>query len=94
MMGAITTRKKFQMKTTVDRFGWGLMLIAAGGVFMAHNLGYQIDLTPIAGMAVAVGLSGLSFMRYFAGDHNQWERLIPACLLAARAFQKLTSLST
>jgi hypothetical protein len=85
MMGAITTRKEFQMKTTVDRVGWGLMLIVAGGVFMARNLGYQIDLTPAAGMVVASGLSVLSFIRYFAGDRKRWGRLMPACVLAAVA---------
>ena len=73
------------MKTTVDRFGWGLMLIVAGGVFMARNLGYQIDLTPAAGMAVASGLSVLSFIRYFAGDRQRWGRLMPACVPAAFA---------
>lgn len=73
------------MKNQLDRSVWGLVLIIAGVAFMARNLGYQIDLTPAAGMVVASSLSVLSFIRYFAGDRKRWGRLLPACALAAVA---------
>jgi hypothetical protein len=77
--------KEFIMRNKFDGFILGLILIAAGGLFMARNLGYDIDLTPTFGMAVFGGLSALSFIRYFAGDLKRWGRLMPACLLAAAA---------
>ncbi len=73
------------MRNKFDAFIFGLILIAAGGLFMARNLGYEIDLTPTFGMVVFAGLSVLCFIRYFMGDLKQWGRLMPACLLAAAA---------
>ncbi len=73
------------MKGKLDGFILGLILIAAGGLFMARNLGYDIDLTPTFGMAVFGALSALCFIRYLAGDLKRWGRLMPACLLAAAA---------
>ena len=73
------------MKNQLDRSVWGIVLIVAGVAVMARNLGYQIDLTPAAGMVVASGLSVLSFIRYFAGDRQRWGRLMPACVPAAFA---------
>jgi hypothetical protein len=85
MLNAINTHKEFIMKSKFDGLMWGLILIVAGGLFMAHNLGYEIDLTPAFGMAICGALSALCFIRYFAGDLKRWGRLMPACLLAAAA---------
>ena len=71
------------MKSQFDSLIWGLILIAAGGLFMARNLGYEVDLTPTFWMAVCGALSVLSFIRYFKGDRRRWGRIFPACLFAA-----------
>jgi hypothetical protein len=73
------------MKSKFDSLIWGLILIAAGGLFIARNLGYDIELTPAFGMVVFGALSALCFIRYFTGDLKLWGRLMPACLLAAAA---------
>ena len=77
--------KELIMRNKFDGFILGLILIAAGGLFMAHNLGYDIDPTPTFGVVVFGALSALCFIRYFAGDLKRWGRLMPACLLAAAA---------
>ena len=71
------------MKNKFDGFIWGMILIAAGGLFMARNLGYEVELTPTLGMLACGTLSALSFMRYFLSDRKRWGRLIPACVFAA-----------
>jgi hypothetical protein len=71
------------MHSKFDNLIGGLILIAAGGLFMARNLGYDIELTPAMGMLFCGALSALSFIRYFAGDLKRWGRLMPACLFAA-----------
>lgn len=73
------------MKNKFDGVIIGLILIAAGGLFMARNLGYDVDLTPTFGMVVFGALSALCFIRYFGGDLKRWGRLMPACLSAAFA---------
>ena len=73
------------MKSKFDSLIWGLILIAAGGVFMARNLGYEVDLTPAFWLGACAVLSALSFIRYFASDLKQWGRLMPACQFAAFA---------
>jgi hypothetical protein len=77
--------KEFIMQNKFDGFIWGLILIVAGGLFMARNLGYEVDLTPVFWMGVCAVLSALSFIRYFADDRKQWGRLMPACQFAAIA---------
>jgi hypothetical protein len=71
------------MKSKFDNLIWGLILIAAGGLFMARNLGYEIDVTPAMGMMFCAALSAVSFIRYFADDLKRWGRLLPACQFAA-----------
>ena len=73
------------MKNKFDGFILGLILITAGGLFMARNLGYDVEITPAFGMAVFGALSALCFIRYFTGDLKIWGRLMPACLFAAAA---------
>ena len=71
--------KGFIMTSKFDGFVWGLILIAADGLFMAYNLGYDINPTPAFGMVVFGVLSALCFIRYFAGNLKRWGRLMPAC---------------
>ena len=73
------------MKSKFDGLMWGLILIVAGCLFMAYNLGYEIDLTPTFWMSACAILSAAWFIRYFAGDLKQWGRLMPACQFAAIA---------
>ena len=73
------------MNSKFDSLIWGLLLIVVGGLFMARNLGYDVDLTPTFWMSVCGTLSALSFIRYFAGDLKRWGRLFPASQFAAIA---------
>ena len=73
------------MQGKFDSLIWGLILIAAGGLFMAHNLGYDINLTPMFWMGVCALLSAAWFIRYFFSDHKRWGWLLPACQFAAIA---------
>jgi hypothetical protein len=71
------------MRNKFDGLMGGLILIVAGGLFMARNLGYEINLTPTFWMAVCAVLSAVSFIRYFAGDRTRWGLLFPAGQFAA-----------
>jgi hypothetical protein len=73
------------MQNKFDGFMWGLILIAAGGLFMAHNLGYAINLTPAFWMSACAVLSAAWFVRYLLSNHKQWGWLLPACQFAAIA---------
>lgn len=73
------------MKSKFDGLMWGLILIVAGGLFMAYNLGYEVDLTPAFWLGVCAVLSAVWFIRYFAGDRKRWGLLLPACQFAAIA---------
>jgi len=73
------------MRNKFDGLMWGLILIVAGGLFMAYNLGYEINLTPTFWMGACVVLSAAWFIRYFTGDLKRWGLLMPACQFAAIA---------
>jgi hypothetical protein len=73
------------MQNKFDGFMWGLILIAAGGLFMADNLGYDINLTPAFWMGACTVLSAAWFIRYFVGDRKRWGLLLPTCQFAAIA---------
>jgi hypothetical protein len=77
------THKEFNMRNKFDGLMWGLILIAAGGLFLAYNLGYEIDLTPTFWMSACAILSAAWFIRYFTGDRKRWGLLMPACQFAA-----------
>ena len=49
-------RKEFTMQSKFDGLVWGLILIGAGGLFAARNLGYEIDLTPVFWMGACAML--------------------------------------
>ncbi len=73
------------MKSKFDGLMWGLILVAAGSLFLAYNLGIPVDLTPILWMGVCAVLSAAWFIRYLFSDHQRWSWLLPACLFAAIA---------
>jgi hypothetical protein len=73
------------MRSKFDGLMWGLILIVAGGLFMARNMGYEVDLTPVFWMGACAVLSAVSFIRYFAGERAHWGLLFPACQFAAVA---------
>jgi hypothetical protein len=77
--------KEFIMRSKFDGLMWGLIFIVAGGLFMAHNLGYEINLTPVFWMGVCAVLSAAWFIRYLFSDHQRWGWLLPACQFAAIA---------
>jgi hypothetical protein len=78
-----STYKELNVHNKFDNLIWGLILIVAGALFMARNLGYELNLTPVMAMMLFAALSVLCFIRYFAGDLKRWGRLMPACLFAA-----------
>ncbi len=73
------------MRNKFDGLMWGLILIAAGGLFLAYNLGYDINLTPEFWMGACAVLSAAWFMRYFFSDRRHWGWLLPACQFASIA---------
>ena len=73
------------MKSKFDGLMWGLILIVAGSLFMAYNLGYAINLTPVFWMSACAILSAAWFIRYFTGDRKRWGPLMPVCQFAAIA---------
>jgi hypothetical protein len=84
-MIAINNSKELSMKSKFDGLMWGLILIAAGGLFLAYNLGYEINLTPAFWMGACGVLSAAWFVRYFFSDHKHWGWLLPACQFASLA---------
>ena len=50
-----------------DSLIWGLILIVAGGLFMARNLDYEIDLTPMFWMGVCAVFSAAVFYPLLRG---------------------------
>jgi hypothetical protein len=73
------------MKLKWTNLIWGLILIAAGALFLAQNLGYlnQLEL-PVWGVVFAV-LSLLFFATYFVNGYRHWGWLFPAFIFAALA---------
>jgi hypothetical protein len=77
--------KEFIMKSKFDGLMWGMIFIVAGGLFMAYNLGYEINLTPAFWMGACAVLSAAWFVRYFTSDRTRWGWLMPACQFASIA---------
>lgn len=70
------------MKSKVTSWFWGLVLIAAGAIFLAQNLGYIKDFSEPFWMITLGTLSVLFFATYFINGVKEWGWLFPACILA------------
>jgi hypothetical protein len=66
------------MKTNRVNYIWGLALIAAGVVFLAQNLGYLSNFTPIVWAIFFTGLSLVFLVSYFTSGLRAWPWLFPA----------------
>jgi hypothetical protein len=63
----------------------GILLIAAGAILLAVNIGFEPDLDDsMVAVLLAVG-SGLILVGYVIGDLQRWWLLLPAAALAAGA---------
>jgi hypothetical protein len=73
------------MKVKWINLFWGVILIAAGALFLAQNLGYldQLDLPVL--MVIFTVVSLLFFVTYFANGFRNWGWLFPAFIFAALA---------
>ena len=73
------------MKLKWTNLIWGLILIAAGALLLAQNLGYLNQLELPVWMVVFAILSLLFFATYFVNGYRQWGWLFPAFIFAALA---------
>lgn len=73
------------MKPKTANLIWGLILILAGGLFLAQNLGYLPLLSEQFLMIAFAGASFLFFVGYFVSGVRNWGLLFPACILGALA---------
>ncbi len=64
---------------------WGIILIAAGALFLAQNLGYLDQLELPVLMVVFTVVSLLFFATYFLNGLGNWGWLFPAFIFAALA---------
>lgn len=73
------------MKAKWTNLFWGLILIAAGGLFLAQNLGYLGQLKSQVWMILFGVASLLFFVTYFVNGLRSWGWLFPAFIFAALA---------
>lgn len=73
------------MKTKPTDLLWGLILILAGGLFLAQNLGYLDGFSAGVWVLIFAGASIVFFATYFLSGVSQWGWLFPACISAAIA---------
>jgi hypothetical protein len=64
---------------------WGIILIAAGGLFLAQNLGYLQELSLLTWVVVFGGLCLLFLASYLINGVRQWGWLFPTLLSGALA---------
>jgi len=73
------------MKIKWTNLFWGIILIAAGGLFLAQNLGYLDQLGSQVWMIIFGIASLLFFATYFVNGIHNWGWLFPAFIFAALA---------
>ena len=73
------------MKTRHANFLWGFVLILAGGLFLAQNLGYIPVLSEQFWMAAFAGISLVFFVAYFLSGIQNWGLLFPVCIFGGLA---------
>jgi hypothetical protein len=73
------------MKVKWINLFWGIILIAAGALFLAQNLGYLDQLELPVLMVVFAVVSLLFFVSYFIKGLREWGWLFPAFIFAALA---------
>jgi hypothetical protein len=75
------------MKTLWTRLFWGLLLVAAGGLFMAQNLGFisvTAQATPTWGYGFAI-VAVLFLITYFVNGITHWGWLFPTFIFGSIA---------
>lgn len=73
------------MNIRLGNIFWGVLLILAGGIFLAQNLGYLGEWSAQVWMWFLAGVSLAFFVTYIATGFKQWGWLFPACMFAGTA---------
>lgn len=73
------------MKANWVNIVWGIVLVLAGGLFLAQNLGWIGMLTLPFWMIVFAVVSLFFFVTYFAKGVREWGWLLPACIFGGVA---------
>lgn len=73
------------MKPKTMNFIWGIVLIAAGILFLAQNLGWIPEWGAQIWMLLFLGASALFFVAYFVNGLREWGWLFPAVIFSGVA---------
>jgi hypothetical protein len=73
------------MKTKWINITWGVVLVLAGGIFLAQNMGWVALQSLSFWMLAFAGASLLFFVTYFVDGVQKWGWLFPACILGGVA---------